>query len=91
MPCPDMVDYSEFTQGTVPDMYLYNSDNCHYDLLVEESSRLAVFGLIDMGTVKKSKELEDKEKEDRSNKEENGGWNKSEGKGDGNWKTVKGH
>ena len=41
-----MKESSEFSPGTVSDMYLYNNDNCHYDLLVEESSRLAVFGLI---------------------------------------------
>ena len=45
-PDPEMKKYCEFSPGTVPDMYLYNSDNCHFDLLVEESSRLAVFGLI---------------------------------------------
>ena len=34
--------------GTVPHMYLYNSDSTHYDLLVEDNSRLAVLGLISM-------------------------------------------
>ena len=30
----------------VPHMYLYNSDNCHYDLMVEEKRRLVILGLI---------------------------------------------
>ena len=45
-PDPDMVgsvaelDY----QNIVPDMFLYLSDDTHYDLLVKEDSRLAVLG-----------------------------------------------
>ena len=45
-PDPEMVRFSDFPAATVPDMLLYNSDNCHFDLLVEDNSRLAVYGLI---------------------------------------------
>ena len=57
-PDPDMAKLSDFAPGTVPDMYLYNSDNCHYDLLVEDNSRLAVLGLVTLG---EGKEVEEKE------------------------------
>ena len=43
-----MAPFSEFAEGTIPHMFLYNSDNTHYDLLVEDNSRLAVLGLISM-------------------------------------------
>ena len=59
--CPDqeMSQYSDFPAGAVPDMYLYNSDNCHFDLLVADNSRLAVLGLISMeGADNKIKEKE---------------------------------
>ena len=55
-PDPDMVQYSEFGPGTVPEMYLYNSDSTHFDLLVENNSRLAVMGFISM---EKEKEVEE--------------------------------
>ena len=66
-PDPEMAGYSEFNPGTVPDMLLYNSDNNHYDLLVEDSSRLAVLGLITLGT---EKEYEKDIKENVLGKEE---------------------
>ena len=47
-----MSGFSEFNPGTVPDMLLYHSDNNHYDLLVEDNSRLAVLGLIYLGEEK---------------------------------------
>ena len=47
-PDPEMAPFSEFAEGTIPHMFLYNSDNTHYDLLVEDNSRLAVLGLISM-------------------------------------------
>ena len=47
-PDPEMSQYADFPPGAVPDMYLYNSDNCHFDLLVADNSRLAVLGLISM-------------------------------------------
>ena len=47
-PNPIMAPKSEFATGTVHHMYLYNSDSTHYDLLVEDNSRLAVLGLISM-------------------------------------------
>ena len=57
---PEMASYSDFAPGTVPDMLLYNSDNCHYNLLVEDHSRLAVLGLVSMGEEKlEQKELEE--------------------------------
>ena len=56
-PDPDMGRFSEFPPGTVPDMLLFNSDNCHYDLLVEDHSRLAVMGLITFGQDKKCEEI----------------------------------
>ena len=55
-PDPKMAASSEFAPGTVPDMFLYNSANSHYNLLVEDNSRLAVLGLISMGEVKEVKE-----------------------------------
>ena len=56
-PDPDMARFSDFPPGTVPDMLLYNSENCHYDLLVEDHSKLAVMGLISLGEEKKFEEL----------------------------------
>ena len=63
-----MARYSDFSSGTVPDMLLYNSDNCHFDLLVEDNSRLAVFGLISMGE-ENQKGLREKEVRDRESRE----------------------
>ena len=61
-PDPEMAQYSEFDSGTVPDILLYNSDNNHYDLLVEDNSRLAVLGLIFIGDEKEAeKEVAQKE------------------------------
>ena len=62
-PDPDMTQYSEFAQGTVPEMYLYNSDNTHFDLLIEDNSRLAVMGLISMGEEQVVKEVKEVDKE----------------------------
>ena len=95
-PDPVMASHSEFAQGTVPNMYLYNSDNTHYDLLVEDNSRLAVLGLISMVEEKEfqGKEFQEKklpenqiqEKEFQENDEDNqlGGGQERE-----QWKTVK--
>ena len=95
-PDPVMACHSEFAQGTVPNMYLYNSDNTHYDLLVEDNSRLAVLGLISMGEEKEfeGKEFEEKklpenqiqEKEFQENFEDNQHGGGKEGE---QWKTVK--
>ena len=49
VPDPDMAPYSEFGPGTVSEMYLYNSDSTHFDLRVENNSRLAVMGFISIG------------------------------------------
>ena len=64
VPDPEMVESSEFSPGTVPDMFLYNSDNNHFDLLVEDISRLAVSGLITM-----SEERKDPIEKDVTNKD----------------------
>ena len=46
-PDPDMAAESEIKFGKwAPDMYLYNSQETHYDLLVAENSRLAM-GILD--------------------------------------------
>ena len=68
-PDPEMAQHSEFAPGTVPHMYLYNSDNCHYDLLVEDDSRLAILGFISMGD-KKEAEVKEAEVKDLEVKEE---------------------
>ena len=46
--CPDpvMAATAHFPEGWVPDMYLYNLDQTHYDLLVGEDHRLALLGLV---------------------------------------------
>ena len=62
-PDPDMSPYSEFSPGTVPEMYLYNSDSTHFDLLVENNSRLAVMGFISLGEEKEIKKVKEKETE----------------------------
>ena len=45
-PDPEMSASAHFPKGWVPDLYLYNSDQTHYDLLVAEDHRLALLGLI---------------------------------------------
>ena len=88
-PDQELAKFSDFPPGAVPDMYLYNSDNCHYDLLVDENSRLAILGLIDIGEedvkvveggVEKTEEprdgVMDKPKKEEERNEQ--------------WKTVKG-
>ena len=45
-PDPDMAFSSHFPPGWIPDMYLYNYDQVHYDLLVAEDHHLALLGLI---------------------------------------------
>ena len=45
-PDPQMAATAHFPKGWVPDLYLYNSDQSHYDLLVAEDHRLALLGLI---------------------------------------------
>ena len=54
IPDPQMSATAHFPQGWVPDLYLYNSDQSHYDLLVAEDHRLALLGLI--GSKKSVKE-----------------------------------
>ena len=45
-PDPEMAKTAHFPKGLVPDMFLYNSDQNHYDLLVSEDHRLTLLGLI---------------------------------------------
>ena len=45
-PDPELASTAHFPKGLVPDLYLYNSDQAHYDLLVAEDHRLALLGLI---------------------------------------------
>ena len=45
-PDPEMAATAHFPRGWVPDMYLYHSDQTHYDLLVSEDHRLALLGLV---------------------------------------------
>ena len=45
-PDPAMADTAQFPKGLVPDMYLYHSDQTHYDLLVSEDHHLALLGMI---------------------------------------------
>ena len=61
VPDPVMAPYSEFGPGTVTEMYLYNSDSTHFDLLVENNSRLAVMGFISIGKEKEVEIVEIKE------------------------------
>ena len=46
--CPDpvMAATAHFHEGWVPDMYLYNLDQTHDDLLVGEDHWLALLGLV---------------------------------------------
>jgi hypothetical protein len=54
-PDPDMAAQAEIKFGKwAPDMYLYHSDNTHYDLLVRDKSRLA----LNLLSVKESQESE---------------------------------
>ena len=81
-PDPEMSKSSEFDQGIVPDMLLYNSDNTHYDLLVPDNSRLAVLGFISMGEDKEIKVTEDKKVQEKEAQKV--------GSQEGQWKTMKG-
>ena len=62
-PDPDMAATAHFPKGWVPDMALYNSDQSHYDLLVEEDHRLALLGLVGTKTQNKT-EKKTKDKHD---------------------------
>ena len=55
---------AHFPKGWVPDMYLYNSDQTHYDLLVAENHRLALLGLVGSTAGKKAKAKSDLSQED---------------------------
>ena len=77
-----MAQTREFALGTVPDMYRYNSDNCHYDLLVDDNSRLAVLGLM---TMEEEHDLKVKHSEEKGESES---VKLSESDIDSQWKTV---
>ena len=53
-PDPEMASTAHFPKGWVPDMYLYHGFQSHYDLLVSESHRIALLGLV--GVTKEVKE-----------------------------------
>ena len=92
VPDPDMAPYSEFGPGTVPEMYLYNSDSTHFDLLVENNSRLAVMGFISIEKEKEVEEVkEDKEEKDVRETKVNKIQDKSQGAGicsKEQWQTI---
>ena len=50
-PDSDMASSAEMVATAVPDLYLYNNLDSHYDLLVKEDSRLAEMGLIGKSTM----------------------------------------
>ena len=64
-PDPELASTAHFPKGLVPDLYLYNSDQAHYDLLVAEDHRLALLGLIGSPN-------NDKEKKETTN--DDNGW-----------------
>ena len=84
-PDPEMAPYSEFCTGTVPEMYLYNSDSTHFDLLVQNNSRLAVLGFISVGNEKKVERKEERETKASSDPRENQGAKKGSVE---QWQTI---
>ena len=50
-PDSEMTSSAEMIASSVPDLYLYNNLDTHYDLLVKEDSRLAAMGLIGKSTM----------------------------------------
>ena len=46
-PDPAMSSTALFPKGLIPDMFLYNSDQSHFDLLVSHEHQLVTLGLID--------------------------------------------
>ena len=69
-PDPVMAASAHFPKGWVPDMYLYHSDQTHYDLLVAENHRLALLGLVGG----KGKKEEEKKTNDTDKMDCNDGW-----------------
>ena len=47
-PDPNLTFYTAMDDGPTRDVCLYNSNNCHYDLLVTPDSRLALLGTVDV-------------------------------------------
>ena len=47
-PDPEMLKFAIFPKGFVPDLFLYNSDQSRYDLLVAEDHKLATLGLVEL-------------------------------------------
>ena len=47
-PDPILVPMTYMLPGEIPDMVLYQEDECHYDLMTLENSRLAVQGTVPM-------------------------------------------
>ena len=75
-PDPEMAATAHFPTGWVPDLYMYNCDQSHYDLLVSENHRLALLGLIASKGCSVQEFSEEKENE------------KEEGSDDDGWKHV---
>ena len=60
-PDPEMTKFAIFPKGFVPDLFLYNSDQSHYDLLVAEDHKLAILGLVKSPQVEKEHLSDEKE------------------------------
>ena len=80
-----MAPHSEFRTGTVPEMYLYNSDSTHFDLLVENNSRLAVLGFISVGKEKEVDMREGRETKASPDPQDNQGAKKGS---EEQWQTI---
>ena len=50
-PDPEMSSAALFPKGLIPDMFLYNSDQSHFDLLVSEEHQLFSLGMTDGQTI----------------------------------------
>ena len=60
-PDPEMTKFAIFPKGFVPDLFLYNSDQSHYDLLVAEDHKLAILGLVEFPQEEKEHITDEKE------------------------------
>ena len=89
-PDPEMASTAHFPKGWVPDMYLYHGFQSHYDLLVAESHRIALLGLV--GATKEAEVKTENEQKQQTNSE-NDEWRtiNSKGKTKTNEKRLKDH
>ena len=60
-PDPEMLKFAIFPKGFVPDLFLYNSDQSHYDLLVDDDHKLAMLGLVECSQAEKEVVSDEKE------------------------------